>query len=666
MFPKILIANRGEIACRIIKSAQSMNIKTVAIYSEADKNSLHVKLADEAYCVGGAKTKDSYLQIENIIKVAKNSNAQAIHPGYGFLSESPEFAARCAAENITFIGPSITAMQAMASKQIAKQLLEKTTVPLTPGYHGAEQSSAKLLQEAKKIGFPILLKAANGGGGRGMRIVTNNQDFHAALNSAKREAMASFGDDTMLIEKLITAPRHIEVQILADKHGKTLHLFERDCSIQRRHQKIIEEAPASALSAKLRNEITSAAVKVAKAINYYGAGTVEFLSDGNNFYFMEMNTRLQVEHPVTEMITGIDLVAWQIRIAANQTLNIEQQDIKIVGHAIECRVYAEDPENDYLPDTGKIKFLQQDTTDKHVRIDSGINADSEISSFYDPMLAKIIAWGQNREQARTRLVSTLANYHLIGVKNNINFLKNILQNQDFITNKISTNFLAEHKINPQKPDLIQAAFLGASLDYLNNQQHMDNLSIDTLAFQMHLNSHWTLQYIINTKPIQVKIVPNSTNALQLEIITPDPEILENSNYPTKIALNATIDKQNQHLIIDDGHSIQKFLYKKIDRQTLIFTANGISEISRDNGNNHGNEKGTHANKQLTAPMPGTIIAILKNTNEQIQSGEPLIIMEAMKMEHTITAPHNGTINSIFYEVGAQVPAGATLIAMDEV
>ncbi len=658
MFQKLLIANRGEIACRIIKTAKKMGIKTVAIYSTEDSQSLHVMLADEAYCVGGAKAIDSYLQIENIINVAKKSQADAIHPGYGFLSESSSLAERCAKENIVFVGPSIDALHTMGSKQLAKQLLEKTSVPLTPGYHGNQQSEEHLLAEAKKIGFPILLKASDGGGGKGMRIVENAEEFAANLASAKRESMASFASDTMLIEKLIIAPRHIEVQIIADNYGEVLHLFERDCSIQRRHQKIIEEAPAT-LSPKFRENITKAAVEVAKAINYSGAGTIEFLSDGTNFYFMEMNTRLQVEHPVTEMITGLDLVELQLKIAAGESLKIKQSDIKIHGHAIECRIYAEDPENNFMPSIGKINFLQQETNE-FVRIDCGITTNSIVSRYYDPMLAKIIAWGETREEARTRLHSALDKFYLTGVKNNVLFLKTVLQNPKFISNNVSTNFLNEEHISPEKPDYILAGFLAASLDYLTQQTTKDSILNDTYGFQMHLPSIWHKQYSINGKQINVEITPKDKNHIELTVLNLSQEELRNSMYHHKISAYINID--SNQLIFNDNTKIEKYLFHRETNKSTIFTNNGnleIKEYTQESKNT------VHIDNKLTAPMPGTIIAILKKTNERIQSGDALIIMEAMKMEHTILAPRDGTISTIFYDIGAQVQEGATLVAMEK-
>ncbi len=649
MFHKLLIANRGEIACRIIKTAQKIGIRTVAIYSTEDTRSLHVSLADEAYCVGGAKAVDSYLQIENIINIAKSSNVDAIHPGYGFLSESPAFAERCEAENIVFVGPSISALQAMASKQLAKQLLEKTNVPLTPGYHGKEQSEDNLLAEAKKIGFPVLLKAADGGGGKGMRIVENEKAFSANLASAKREAMASFA-------------RHIEVQIIADNYGETLHLFERDCSIQRRHQKIIEEAPAT-IEEKFRANITKAAIEVAKAIDYRGAGTVEFLSDGEKFYFMEMNTRLQVEHPVTEMITGLDLVELQLRIAAGEPLAIKQSAVKIHGHAIECRIYAEDPENNFMPSIGKIKFYKTENP-PFTRVDTGINQNSIVSRYYDPMLSKVIAWGETREQARTRLCNMLENFHLSGIKNNIIFLKTVLQNQRFVNNNINTNFLNEEQITLPKPDYALAGFLAASLDYLTQQISKDPILNDTLGFQMHLSNDWHKKYLINGKQINIQITPKDKNNLDLVILNFDSQELNSSEYNNKLSVSVYLDKNSNQLIFADKTRVKKFLFHKEGIKTIIFTGNGNLEITNFTTESN-NTNTTHAGNQLTAPMPGTIVAILKKANEKIQAGEPLIIMEAMKMEHTILAPRDGIISTIYYDIGSQVQEGATLVAMEK-
>lgn len=520
MFNKILIANRGEIACRIIKTARSMGIHTVAIYSSVDKDSLHVRSADSAYCVGDAPAKDSYLNIAKIIHIAKESGAQAIHPGYGFLSENPEFAKACKEADIVFIGPSVEAMEAMASKQLAKQLLEKTRVPLTPGYHGSEQTEDKLLAEAKKIGFPVLLKAANGGGGKGMRAVHHESEFSAALAGAKRESMASFADDTMIIEKLVLHPRHVELQIMADNHGNVVHLFERDCSIQRRHQKIIEEAPAPNLSMSLRQKLAEAACEVARSIKYSGAGTVEFLVDASeHFYFMEMNTRLQVEHPVTEMITGLDLVAWQLKIAANETLPLTQDRIQAQGHAIECRIYAEDPYHDFIPSIGQIHFLQEPSGDG-IRIDTGVQRLSQITMYYDPMIAKLIVWGANRDEALSRLGLALSNYFIGGVKTNIPFLKAICQHPKFKQVKLSTDFLSQEEIKLPATDKEIALVMAVSFDYLNNfNTFQDPLLQETFAWQSQISSHWIWRYKDQDEQIEAFITPIDKNHFKVQFKT---------------------------------------------------------------------------------------------------------------------------------------------------
>lgn len=653
MLQKILIANRGEIACRIIKTAKEMGIQTVAVYSNADKDNLHVSLADYAFCIGNPQAIDSYLNIDIIIDIAKKSNVDAIHPGYGFLSENSLFAEKCIQNKIIFIGPSIAAMKAMASKQLAKQQLEKTKVPLTPGYHGADQSDETLLNEAKKIGFPVLLKAANGGGGKGMRAVYSCDDFLTHLKSAQREAQASFASETMIIEKLITKPRHIEIQILADNHGNVIHLFERDCSIQRRHQKIIEEAPASNISPKLKNNIANAAVEVAKTIEYRGAGTVEFLVEDDKFYFMEMNTRLQVEHPVTEMITGIDLVKWQLLIADDAVLTIQQKDLKCNGHAIECRVYAEDPENNFMPSIGQITYLQENIQ-PNIRIDSGITTNSYISRYYDPMLSKVIAWGENREQARRKLIDALNNYYIAGIKSNLTFLKTILHHQAFIENNITTGFLDKEKLEIAKPNFLLCAYLTAAIDYLM-AQNTDPILADNFAYQMHLTSHWIKQYSIQGQLITVKIIPKKHNEVILSALDSDPE--------NSINAKIKLEPANNLLFFDNGSQLQKFLFQKTAKKTILFTQQGNVTVEPHQPNATLDDA-SHSENHLNAPMPGTIVAILKKANDIIKKGEPLIIIEAMKMEHTIVAPSNGVINSIFYDIGSQVQEGATLVDME--
>lgn len=650
MFKRILIANRGEIACRIARTTKNMGIQSIAIYSEPDAFSPHVLLANNAFYIGKAPSKESYLDIQAIIRAALESGAEAIHPGYGFLSENPALAEACTKAGIVFIGPPVSAMKAMASKQFARQMLENSGVPLTPGYHGLDQSYQNLLSEAEKIGFPVLLKAANGGGGKGMRAVKHKKDFQAALEGARRESLASFGDDTMIIEKLVIHPRHIEVQIMADNFGNILHFFERDCSIQRRHQKIIEEAPATGLSETLRLGLTKAACTVAKSIDYRNAGTIEFLVDTQNqtFYFMEMNTRLQVEHPVTEMITGLDLVELQIKIAADEPLPLTQKDIQKKGHAIECRIYAEDPQRDFMPSTGNIHFLKEPVF-KGIRIDSGILQGSDISQYYDPLIAKLIAFGNTREEALLRLEQSLSNYAIGGIKTNIPFLKAICQHEKFRTARFSTQFLEEEMVTLPDMDTEEALYMAAAYDYLQCIQHLtDPLYKDTFGFQIHLKGAFIQRYVLQNKPY----------ALQVEYIN-QHSCKVNFN-DKKQVLNIRLNEA-QLLVETTTGSIKGWV--EATQNTLTFyTEKGTLHLKRE-------EYSPHVvclkNSQLTAPMPGTVVAILKKAGEHVKAGDGLMVLEAMKMEHTIHAPTDGILTEIFYDVGAKVSEGTELLAMDE-
>ncbi|KTD03363.1 acetyl-CoA carboxylase biotin carboxylase subunit [Fluoribacter gormanii] len=651
MFNKILIANRGEIACRIIKTARSMGIHTVAIYSSVDKDSLHVRSADSAYFVGEAPAKDSYLNIANIIHVAKECGAQAIHPGYGFLSENPEFAKACNEAGIIFIGPSVEAMEAMASKQLAKQLLERTKVPLTPGYHGSEQAEDKLLAEAKIIGFPVLIKAANGGGGKGMRAVYHESEFSAALAGAKRESMASFADDTMILEKLVLHPRHVELQIMADNHGNVVHLFERDCSIQRRHQKIIEEAPAPNLSASLRQKLAEAACEVARSIKYIGAGTVEFLVDGSEqFYFMEMNTRLQVEHPVTEMITGLDLVAWQLKIAANEPLPLPQDKIQAQGHAIECRIYAEDPHHNFIPSIGQISFLQESSGDG-IRIDTGVERSSQITMYYDPMISKLIVWGTDRDEALSRLEHALSQYFIGGVKTNISFLQAICQHPKFRQAELSTDFLSKEEIKLPTPDKEIALLMAVSFDYLHNvSSFKDPLLQETFSWQSQISSHWIWRYKDKDELIEAFITPINKSHVKVQFKTQE-HLIHAHLVDNKLRIETK--RQNYHATVENK------------KQSLtLYTSQGQITIERFNWETLDTQTTAHKG-QLTAPMPATVVAILKNIGEKVKAGERLIVLEAMKMEHTIHAPTDGILLDIFYAVGAQVNEGEELLSLSE-
>ena len=651
MFNTLLIANRGEIACRIIKTANRLGIKSIAIYGTADQNSLHVAMASQAFCIGAPEARASYLNIDAIIAVARQSGAEAIHPGYGFLSENPEFARACLDAGIVFVGPSVSAMEMMASKQLAKQHLSNSSVPLTPGYHGTEQSDKILSQEAQKIGFPVLLKAASGGGGKGMRIVQSQMEFQAALESARREAKASFGDDIMIIEKYINDPRHIEIQLMADNFGNIVHLSERDCSIQRRHQKIIEEAPAPHLSTTLRNQLAEAAIAVAHQIDYRGAGTVEFLvEDNNNFYFMEMNTRLQVEHPVTEQILGLDLVEWQLRIAANEPLPASQLEINPQGHAIECRIYAEDP-HQQLPSTGTIHFLQE-PFGEGLRIDTGVQLHSEITLYYDPMIAKLIAYGSSREEAISRMHQALQHYAIGGVKTNLPILQAIIEHPQFKSGRFSTHFLNQNTLQLPSPDPLWGLLIAASADYLHlNKSSHSSLEKDAFAWQMHLKTQWTWCYLINDVSHVLTIKP--INAHQLAIDTPTETFM----------LQA---QQTGNLIsVDDGKQIRRALIDLRGAQLNLYGASGVMCIERFNWKQKPLET-DNSKHQLSSPMPATIIAILKQVGDKITAGEPLIVLEAMKMEHMILAPNDGILAEIFYEVGNQVSEGAELLALNAI
>jgi len=652
MFNRILIANRGEIACRIIKTAKKMGIHTIAVYSTADSDSEHVKRADSAFCIGEASASESYLNIEAVIAAAKKGQADAIHPGYGFLSENPKLAEACKKEAICFIGPSIEAMQAMASKQLAKQLLEKTSVPLTPGYHGRDQSDERLIKEAKEIGFPVLLKAASGGGGKGMRSVFKEEDLQASIEAARREAKASFSDDTLIIEKLITHPRHIEIQVIADKQGHVLHLFERDCSIQRRHQKIIEEAPAPNLSPELRQKLAEAACEVALSIGYQGAGTVEFLMGSDqNFYFMEMNTRLQVEHPVTEMITGLDLVELQIRIASGTALPYKQKDIEHHGHAIECRIYAEDPQKQFMPSTGLIHFLRE-PEGKGIRIDSGIKQGSEITIYYDPMIAKLIAWGEDRTEALKRLQSALKHYFIGGVKTNISYLQSIIENEAFIKAKLSTHFLEEEPIRSVNLDIKKALQLAAAYDYLTLQRKTDEPVInDNFGWHLNLNAPYQRSFFIDDEQFQLNITPISREEFEI-------------TFASKRTQCKTSQEQNRiFLEIDKEHFCGEVI--EWEQKIHVFHPDGYRIITPYSWERKdalaGPQKG-----QLTSPMPATVVAVLKNIGEAVKTGERLMVLEAMKMEHTIHAPSDGILTELFYNVGAQVNEGAELLALEDI
>ncbi|WNO61746.1 acetyl/propionyl/methylcrotonyl-CoA carboxylase subunit alpha [Rheinheimera sp. MMS21-TC3] len=658
MFQKILIANRGEIACRIIDTAHKLGIRCVAVYSEADANARHVRMADEAYLLGPAPSKDSYLRLDKIIAIAQKSGAQAIHPGYGFLAENEQFAQACADANIVFIGPPVSAITAMGSKSAAKNIMQQAGVPLVPGYHGEDQSDATLAAESAKVGYPQLLKAAYGGGGKGMRVVWSEDEFASALAGARREATAGFGNDKMLIERYLTKPRHIEIQVFADNHGNAVYLAERDCSIQRRHQKVIEEAPAPNFTQQQREAMGEAAVKAAQAIDYRGAGTVEFLFDEDgSFYFMEMNTRLQVEHPVTEMITGQDLVSWQLLIAAGEPLPLSQDQVQIDGHAIEVRVYAEDPDNDFLPATGKLTYLRQPEASRYVRVDTGVVENDEVSPFYDPMIAKLIVWDKSRDRAINRMLRALEDYQIAGVTTNLGFLTNLADHPAFKAAQLDTNFINQHH---------DSLFAPASEQ--SQQQHSQALALAALyillqqASQKHdlvTQTPWQMSngWQLNTVPTRI-ITLLSGEEQQQVTIEQHPQ-----HYQLQLAaqsINCQAELTADHLSsVLDNHRI-KVKVSQYQDTVSVFIKHQRYDFTYQTEVATEGEGAEHAGN-LTAPMNGTVVAVLVDKGSVVKAGDTLVIMEAMKMEYSIKATQDGTVNDVFYAAGDLVQDGAELV-----
>ncbi|MBV1915012.1 MAG: acetyl/propionyl/methylcrotonyl-CoA carboxylase subunit alpha [Pseudomonadales bacterium] len=663
MFDKILIANRGEIACRIIRTAQKLGIRTVAVYSEADSQALHVNMADEAVLIGAAPSKESYLLADRVIEAAKKTGAQAIHPGYGFLSENAAFSEACKDNDIVFIGPPVGAIESMGSKSAAKRIMEKAGVPLVPGYHGDDQTPAVLKKHADEMGYPVLLKATAGGGGKGMRQVWSSEEFDEALEAAKRESLSSFGDDRMLVEKYLTQPRHVEIQVFFDQSGNGVYLFERDCSVQRRHQKVIEEAPAPGMNPAVRTDMGDAALLAAKAIQYEGAGTVEFLLDKDDtFYFMEMNTRLQVEHPVTEMITGQDLVEWQLRVAAGEDLPLTQDQLKINGHSFEARIYAEDPDNDFLPVTGTLSYLQVPTENAHVRVDTGVLQGDEVSVFYDPMIAKLIVWDENRDRALSRMATALSEYRINGMITNIDFLYNLVTTEPFRKADLDTGFIEKNRaliFHKSEADVLHYAPL-ATLYLILKRKH----DIATLAAaSSEPNSPWYAgngwrSGAANSYDFPLLINGTEINVLAEEVSTELFEITIPSTETTlSTQVSGTLDGNELRANID-GHRIRANAVIHDDVYSL-FTQDAVvqfSIIEPDYGN-----QDDEASGGFTAPMTGTIVALPVEAGSAVKKNQAIVIMEAMKMEHTIRAPADGTVVEFYFHPGDLVEGGAELV-----
>ena len=655
MIQSLLIANRGEIACRVIETARKMGIRTIAVYSAADTQARHTQLADEAYYIGPAPSNESYLKAETIIDVAKSAGADAIHPGYGFLSENESFAELCQQNDIIFVGPPVSAIAAMGSKSAAKAIMDEAGVPLVPGYHGSEQDEDTLFEKAQQVGFPLLLKAAYGGGGKGMRVVESAQDFKAALKSAKREAKSSFGNDKVLFERFIRNPRHVEIQVFCDQHGNAVYLAERDCSVQRRHQKVIEEAPAPALSEKTRKAMGEAAVKAAKAIDYVGAGTVEFLYDASGeFFFMEMNTRLQVEHPVTEMITGLDLVEWQLMVAAGESLPLTQDAVSVSGHAFEARIYAEDPANDFLPSTGTIRHLRTPTVDAGVRIDTGVEQGDEISSFYDPMIAKLIVWDTDRERALLKLQRALKQYRVTGLHTNIDFLHRLASHPAFMRMDLTTEFIQQHEqsLFPETQQSLTWARIEAALfDVLQRQtQHATQTNPWAHATALRLNEAavHVVEFSEGEELSRVELVQRA-EAFQVA--------LDDDN----LSIHASVQDDTLTIAVN-GHRYQRYIASSEDTIT-VFSEQGPVTLHRHKvadtlvDDNHSGG--------LVAPMNGTITDVLVSQGDRVEKDQALVIMEAMKMEYTIKAHCAGEVTDVFFAQGDLVSDGDELVTIAE-
>ncbi len=664
MFDKILIANRSEIACRVMRTAKRLGIRTVAVYSDADAEALHAQLADEAYHIGPAPAAESYLVAERILQVAKESGAQAVHPGYGFLSENAGFADACAQAGIVFIGPPTDAIRAMGSKSEAKALMEQAGVPLVPGYHGDNQDPAFLAAEAEKIGYPLLIKASAGGGGKGMRVVNAANEFSAALESAKREARSSFGDDHVLLERYLTKPRHVELQVFGDTHGNYVHLFERDCSVQRRHQKVLEEAPAPGMTDALRIAMGDAAIAAARQIGYVGAGTVEFLLDEDgSFYFMEMNTRLQVEHPVTEMITGEDLVEWQLQVASGQPLPKQQHQLQINGHAFEARVYAEDPRNNFLPATGRLRYLRTPETSAHVRVDTGVDQGDEVSMHYDPMIAKLIVWDRDRLSALRRMGNALEEFLVVGVTTNIEFLGTLTNIPAFAQAKFDTGFIAKHEqeLLPADTSLNDDALALALLhELLTNTQAV----AQTTARSGDPYSPWgqCSGWRMNQDNHQVLSFMHGEQRLELRVhFRRDHYLLDLPG--GSVEARATIDADGALLADLGGRRIRGVVVRHGGELTILLGGEGTILTCIDPLKIGLESEGSGGG--LTAPMTGTVVDIKTANGAKVTKGDALMIVEAMKMEHTITAPRDGVITEIFFNVGDPVDDGAELLKLEE-
>jgi 3-methylcrotonyl-CoA carboxylase alpha subunit len=669
MFHKILIANRGEIACRVAATARRLGVKTVAVYSDADARAKHVAACDESVHIGGSAPKESYLQWERIIAAAQATGAQAIHPGYGFLSENEAFANACVKAGLVFIGPPSSAIEAMGLKAESKRLMEKAGVPLVPGYHGADQDPALLQREADRIGYPALIKASAGGGGKGMRVVEKSEDFAAALASCQREARNSFGSDAVLIEKYVQRPRHIEIQVFGDTQGDCVYLFERDCSVQRRHQKVLEEAPAPGMTPELRAQMGAAAVAAAKAVNYVGAGTVEFIveqpegyahPEAMRFYFMEMNTRLQVEHPVTEAITGLDLVEWQLRVAGGEPLPLKQEDLRIHGHAIEARICAETPDNNFLPATGTLTVYRKPACTSFergtVRVDDGVREGDTISPFYDSMVAKLIVHGVTREEALSRLDAALAETRIVGLSTNVQFLRHVVTSRAFAQAELDTALIPReaaalfHQDKVGLPLAVAAAVAQTLVaeravegaDPFSRRDGWRPHGITVRRFDFEYQGEALLAHLSYLHDGALQLAVGEVNAVLDFVALP-------ADTGTRMDLRFNGQRQ----------TVQTW---QVDENVHVFCALGATQIVEIDALAHAGEAAAEGGR-LTAPMPGKVVSFAVKAGDTVTKGQALAVMEAMKMEHTIAAPADGTVAELLYAPGDQVNEGAELLKL---
>ena len=655
MFTKILIANRGEIACRVIDTCRRLGIATVAVYSDADRNARHVRLADEAIAIGPAPAAESYLRAEVILDVARRTGAQAIHPGYGFLSENASFAEACAAAGVVFIGPPASAIRAMGDKSAAKALMQQAGVPLTPGYHGDNQDPQFLRQQADAIGYPVLIKASAGGGGKGMRRVDDSAAFVDALASCQREARAAFGNDHVLVEKYVLRPRHIEIQVFGDSHGNVVHLFERDCSVQRRHQKVLEEAPAPGMTPERRAAMGKAAVDAALAVGYVGAGTVEFIaSPEGDFYFMEMNTRLQVEHPVTEFITGTDLVEWQLRVAAGQPLPKRQDALVIHGHALEARLYAEDADKGFLPSIGTLRHLRLPGQSAHVRVDTGVEQGDTITPFYDPMIAKLIVWDVDREGALRRMQQALAECQVVGVTTNAGFLRRLVGTGSFWQAELDTALIEREQAALNAPAADDDA-----LWILAAIAAVATTPVATVDVR-DPHSPWQMQdgWRIGGPALRLLPLQHGERQHTLHVqARPDGWQVQRDDEPARVVTGRFAQGQLD-VALDAGR--WRAGVQREGNQVYLFTAQGQQRFVVHDPVGE-SEQSTADAGSLLAPMPGRIVATLVEAGSTVTRGTPLVVLEAMKMEHTLAAPADGIVHGYRAKAGEQVADGAVLV-----